>query len=34
MLEQKRTLAVHATAEDLSDYAKDLLEHPCTGKGI
>lgn len=23
MLEQKRTLAVHATAEDLSDYAKD-----------
>ena len=34
MLEQKRTLAVHATAEDLSDYAKDLLEHHVQAKGF
>lgn len=34
MLEQKQTLAVHATAEDLSDYANDLLEHHVQAKGF
>ena len=34
MLEQKRTLAIHATAEDLSDYAKVLLEHHVQAKGF
>ena len=34
MLEKKRILAVCATAEELSDYAKDLLEHHVQAKGF